>query len=1087
MPKLYNLNYSQAMKNFHQILCISILILFSTVSFAQGVTNSSIGGQIKDNTGEPLPGGNIVAIHVPSGAQYGASTDFDGFYRISNMRSGGPYNVTISYVGFEEYVLEGINLQLGESKRISTQMVESAEALEEVVITAQSGNGVFDANKTGAGTRISRRQVEALPNVSRSIADFVRLTPQAQIREDNEISIAGQNNRYNSLYIDGTINNDVFGLAGSGTNGGQTGVNPISVDAIESFQVNVAPYDVKIGGFAGGAINAVTKSGTNEFSGGAYYLYRNQDLAGKTPGDVENREKLAEFTAQTYGVNLGGPLIEDELFFFLNYERQNDETPLPFDGVYIGDSGLDGVAQLSNFLQETYGYNTGDFQNNINSLESDKILLKLDWNVSDRNKISLRNNYVEANQISSSRSTASTINFENGGLEFKSVTNTASLEWSYSGDNVANKLILGYTTVRDDRGILGDPLPRIEINDGDGRIFAGSEPFSTANKLDTDVFTLTNNFEIFSGQHTITIGTHNEYTDVANTFFGRNFGEYTYNSLDEFFANDANEYRSSYSLIGGVGDDSQGIAEFDMFQLGFYLQDEIQFTDDFKLTMGLRFDVPIWSDGRENTDFNGRTINLLEAAGKDLQGARVGQGPDNSTHVSPRLGFNWNVDGKSNTQVRGGLGIFTSRIPLVWPGGAYNNTGTTIGVTRIFRPRPGSTSPNLVPEFNPDVTTQFQEDRPFQGNVDLLAKDLKLPQTFKYSIAVDQKIPGGITLTGEVLFNETVNAVNYENLNLEGPQFTTTGAGSRSNYGFELVDDTYEGIFLISNTSAGSSWNASLTASKNVYSSFLDLTTAFTYSYGESDVLFEGTSSQNISNWAFNESVNGSNALQVSTSDFDQGHRVIGSAVVDFKWSENTKTRIGLFYEGAEGTPFSFVIGGRNNLINDTGESFVALPFIPSSFEDSNLVDATDRQGNVTATAEEQYAAFDAFISDNDYLNSRRGQFAERNGARSRWSHIVDLKFEQEFSLNINNKKHSLAITADIFNFTNLINKDWGIRYFASGFDTATLLNFQGFADDNTTPEFTFNSRVDDAIDNVDDAGLRSSRWQMQFGVRYSF
>ena len=876
-------------------------------------------------------------------------------------------------------------------------------------------------------------------------------------------------------------------MAGNGQNGGQTGVNPISIDAIESFQVNVAPYDVTIAGFAGGAISAVTKSGTNEFTGGAYYLYRNQDLAGKTPGDVEDREKLAEFSAQTYGVNIGGPIIEDKLFFFLNYERQNDETPLPFDGVYTGDSGLEGVAQVQNFLRETYDYETGDFQNNINSLESDKVLLKMDWNVSERNKISFRNNYVSANNTSASRSTASSINFENGGLEFKSITNTASLEWSYSGDNVANKLVLGYTTVRDDRNILGDPLPRIEINDGGSRIFAGSEPFSTANKLDTDVLTFTNNFEIFSGAHTITIGTHNEYTDVANTFFGRNFGEYTYNNLQEFFDNNANEYRASYSLIGGIGDDSQGIAEFDMFQLGFYLQDEVQFTDNFKLTMGLRFDVPIWSDGRENTDFNNRTVALLEAAGKDLKGARVGQGPDNSTHVSPRLGFNWNVDGKSNTQVRGGLGIFTSRIPLVWPGGAYNNTGTTIGVTRIFRPRPGSTSPNLVPEFNPDVTTQFQEDRPFQGNIDLLSKDLKLPQTFKYSIAVDQKIPGDITLTGELLFNETVNAVNFENLNLRGPQFTTTGAGSRSNYGFELVDDTYEGVFLISNTSAGSSWNASLTASKRIYSSFLDLTTALTYSYGESDVLFEGTSSQNISNWAFNESVNGSNRLQVSTSDFDQGHRVIGSAVVDLKWTENTKTRIGLFYEGAEGTPFSYVVGGRNDLIDDTGESFVALPFIPSSFENSNLVDATDRDGNVTATALEQWEAMDAFIAGNDYLSERRGQFAERNGARNRWSHIVDFKFEQEFSLNINDKKHSLAVTADIFNFTNFLNKDWGRRYFASGFDTAALVNFEGFASDGATPEFTFNSRVDEAIDNIDDAGLQSSRWQMQFGVRYSF
>lgn len=1063
------------MKKITQVLTLMLVFFLPAMLMAQGVTTSSLGGQVTDNNSDPLPGASVVAVHVPTGTKYGASTDFDGFYRVSNMRSGGPYRVTITYVGFQDFVRENVYLQLGQSERISTQMAESAEALDEVVIVGLK-DGTFDSNKTGASTRISKKQVEALPNISRGVADFARLTPQAQIIDDNEISIAGQNNRFNSFYVDGTINNDVFGLAGSGTNGGQTGVNPISVDAIESFQISIAPYDVRTAGFAGGAINAVTRSGTNDWNGTAYYLVRNQDFAGKTPG-VENGEKLADFTAQTYGVSVGGPLIKDKLFFFLNYERQDDETPQPFDeSSYVGTSGA--IDTVRDFLSDNYGYATG-VTNSTNSLESDKIFLRLDYNINDRNKLSLRNNFVNALQTSTGRSSTGTIRYSNTGREFESLTNTTTFEWSYNGQKTANNLILGYTTVRDDRNFLGNPFPTIEIRDGDGRIFAGSEPFSTANKLDTDTFTLTNNFEIYSGRHTITLGTHNEYTDVANTFFGRNFGEYTYNSLADFLADEANEYRIGYSLLGGVGDNSEGIAEFDVFQLGFYAQDEVQFSDNFKLTAGLRFDIPFWADGRENGDFNNRTVALLEAAGKDLQGARVGKGPNNSVHVSPRLGFNWDVNGNKKTQIRGGLGIFTSRIPLVWPGGSFNNTGTTVGAFRTFNDA-------LIPDFNPDVNSQLRPDEPFQGNIDLLAEDLKLPQVFKYSIAIDQRIPWGITLSGEIIFNENINAVNFENLNLGNPQFSTTGAGSRPNYGFSngnLVDDTYQGIFLVSNTSAGSSWNANFSVAKNFSSSFIDGNVSATYSYGESDVLFDGTSSQIISNWAFNESVNGSNQLDVSTSDFDPGHRIIGSAVIDFKWAEFTKTRIGLFYQGAEGRPFSYVVGGRGSedLIDDTGEGFSALPFIPATFEQANLVDDGD------LTAAEQWQLLDAFISNDEHLSERRGQFAERNGARSEWSHIVDLKFEQEFSLNINDKKHKLAITADIFNFTNLLNKDWGRRFFTGGFDTATLLNFEGFAADGTTPQYTFNDRVANTINQIDDAGLNSSRWQMQFGLRYTF
>ena len=316
-----------------KIYLVIVTLLVSVMAFSQGVTTSSMGGQITDASGEPLPGASVVAIHVPTGTTYGAAADFDGFFRISGMRSGGPYKVTFSYVGFNDDIKEGIFLNLGSTERLNVQLQESATALDEVVVTAV-GNGVFGANKTGTETNISQRQVATTPAASRSLADFVRLTPQAQLAEGNDgfsISLAGQNNRYNAIYIDGAVNNDVFGLAGSGTNGGQTGVNPLSVDAIETFQVNIAPFDVKQSGFSGGSINAITRSGSNEFEGSAYYFTRNQSLVGKTPtaliNEGDERQSLDDFSANTYGVSLGGPLLKDKLFFFVNYERNETEIP----------------------------------------------------------------------------------------------------------------------------------------------------------------------------------------------------------------------------------------------------------------------------------------------------------------------------------------------------------------------------------------------------------------------------------------------------------------------------------------------------------------------------------------------------------------------------------------------------------------------------------------------------------------------------------------------------------------------------------------------------------------------------------------
>ncbi len=613
-------------------LCLAIVACLSaTMAFSQGVTTASIGGKITDNNGEPLIGATILAVHVPSNTTYGAVSDFDGFYRLRGMRTGGPYKITFSYTGFAEDVREGVYLSLGQNTRMSSSLSESVTALDEVVVAAQ-GTGVFGSNKTGANTNISKRDIETLPAASRSIADFVRLTPQAQLTEGDDgfsISLGGQNNRYNAIYIDGAVNNDVFGLAGSGTNGGQTGVNPFSVDAIETFQVNLAPFDVRQSGFAGGSINAVTRSGSNRFEGSAYYFVRNQSLVGKTPPDLvgpgEDRTKLDDFTAKTYGFRLGGPIVKDKVFFFVNYERQNDEIPQPFNfSNYSGRSSEADLANLSTFLQSTYGFNPGTFDQSVRTLESDKITAKVDWNINADHKLSFRHGYVKAENLEARNSTATDIGFINGSEFFESVSNSSALELNSSfGNKYANNFIMTYTRVRDDRDPSGDPFPTVGIQDGAGDIEFGSEPFSTANLLNQDIFVITNNFEIYSGEHAITIGTNLEWSQTKNLFFAFNYGDYTFEdqfdgagaltstALNQFLTmQDADVYQHGYSLVGStaVGDESDGAAEFGLFQAGLYVQDEWQVTDNFKATAGLRIDVPFWEDGSVNEDFNTRTI-----------------------------------------------------------------------------------------------------------------------------------------------------------------------------------------------------------------------------------------------------------------------------------------------------------------------------------------------------------------------------------------------------------------------------------------------------------------------------------------------
>lgn len=1073
---------------------LSVLLLSATSSYAQGNTNSSISGSVYDKDKLTLPGASILAVHTPSGSRYTATTDYTGNFRISNMRVGGPYKITISFVGFANFDDSDVYLQLGENKTFKINLAEESNQLKEVIVRSSRDN-TFNSQRTGAQTVINSDKIKALPSLSRNISDFARLTPQAQLRGDDVLSIGGQNNRFNAIYIDGAVSNDVFGLAANGTNGGQTGVSPISVDAIEQFQVSVAPYDVKLSGFAGGAISAITRSGTNNFEGSAYFLNRNESISGKTPPSLAGtagRKKLGDFSALTYGVRAGGAIVKDKLFYFINYERQDNETPQPFElSTYTGLSA-NRLGELRAKLA-TYGYDPGNFNNNVRTLVSDKVIGKIDWNINDDHKLSFKHSYVKAEQFSPSRSSATAISFENGSQLFNSVTNSTSLELnSRFGNKFSNNLVVAYTNVADDRDPAGNPFPTVQIFDGANQsIFFGAEGFSTANLLDQKILTITDNFEINAGISKITLGTHNEFSQSKNVFFGNNFGSYRYANLDDFLLDrKPNRFQLNYSLIGGEGDGSLGAAEFGTKQFGFYAQNDMRLSDNFKLSYGVRVDIPVWEDGLGNADFNNRTIPLLQAAGKNLQGAVVGERINTTAHIAPRIGFNYDLNGKKATQFRGGAGIFTSRLPLVWPGGTYNNNGVTQGAIQI-------TNAAQMPVFNPNPSVASQLTgvpntpafpRPGSGgrggNIDLFAKGFKLPQVFKASFAIDQKLPLGFVVTSEITYNDNISAVTYENLNIKAASGNLTGADTRPRYnGNSRVDSQYLGIYLGSNTSEGKAYNMSFTLAKNFKSDFIDGNISGTYSYGKSTVIMDATSSQNSSQWNNTETVNGANSLSLSRSDFDPGRRIISNGNATIKWSKFTKSRIGFFYEGAQGTPISYVYNDSGRLLQDTFSNS-ALIFIPAKQSDIVLVSTTAN----TLTPQQQWDALSAFIEGNEYLRERKGGYAERNGDRLKTSHVVDLKFAQEFTINVGKKKHTFEITADIFNFTNLLNKNWGKRYFTAN-DQVQLLTQVGFGTgaNANTPTFSYNPTVGNSINQVDDVGLNSSRWQMQTGVRYTF
>lgn len=1089
-----------------------LFVFFSTLFINAQITTSSIQGIVTGENKEPVTGAIIVAEHLPSGTKYSNYSDFDGRFRISNMRVGGPYKVTVSLISYSAKTFDDITLTLGNTENLAVTLSPSSVELNEVVVVSGK-NDVINKERTGAAINVSNDMVSAIPSISRSLKDYTKVSPLANTAGSGT-SFAGSNNRYNQFAIDGLVNNDVFGLAASGTNGGQTGIEPVSLDAIEEFQINIAPYDVRQGGFTGGGINAVTKSGSNTFHGSAYYYGNNENLVSQyNPVSEKSNSKYIKYQDYQGGATLGGPIVKNKLFFFVSGEMTRKKTPLSYaPGTSSSNITLDEVNRVLAVLDRVApGYDPGSYDDIATETNSNKLLAKINWNISNKHKLTLRHSYTYGENIDNSRSLNS-MRFYNNGVYFPSTTNSTGLELnSIFNTKIANRLLLGYTRVRDNRDPLGSAFPSVTVNlDGGKSIAFGSEYSSVANQLDQDIYSFDNDFNLYLGKHTLTFGTHNEMYKFYNLFVQNIYGSYAFKNLEQFESiGTASEVAPTYYGIGYsfANDDnpaqSKGAADFTAFQLGLYAQDEIELANNFKVTAGFRVDMPVFPDKPEtNEDFN---------TAYSEQGLETGTIPKTRVMLSPRLGFNWDVFNNKSMQVRGGTGLFTGRVPFVWVSNQFSNNGQLNGAYSV-----GSSASSANPisdpaglRFNSDPYSQpVAEDlgkAAGRGAINVIDKNFKFPQVFRSNLAIDKTLPLGLILTVEGIFSKTLNNINFVNINRQvDPTFEFSGPDKRPRYtagstsptnkaysSAARIDSKFEEIVKLENTNKGYSYNLVVQLQKEFNKS---LNASVAYTFGESMDLNSGTSSVAYSNWRYVNQVNGLNDLRLSPSNFSTGSRIIGFVSYKKEYLGNhMSSQISLFYNGQSGQPLSYIYDGDLNNDGTAND----LIYVPRTQDEINLVSYTKTVDNqtVTVTPEEQWNALNEFIEGDKYLKSRRGEYAHRNAARSiPFQHQFDLRFQQEFKLKTGAVENKLQFIVDIINVGNLLNNDWGRQYYASN-QQINLIKYVGLTDSdpssgvnysNNQPAFNYtgNGLTNGKPYSTSDLG---SRWRAQIGIRYVF
>lgn len=1089
-----------------KIVAVILVVVGFVGSVNAQVTTSSMSGIIKDSKG-PLPGAGIKATHTPSGTVYTTATNTDGRFTIANMRVGGPYIVEISFVGFSTAKVENVALKLGDNYNLNYTLSDNSTTLGTVTVTGTRNK--FVQEKTGASTSVSSRDLATLPTISRSITDFTRTTPQASGN-----NFGGRDGRYNNIQIDGANLNNNFGLSTDPLPGG--GAMPISIDSYDQISINIAPYDVRQAGFTGANISAVTKSGTNSFKGTAYGLYRDQSFIGTKIKSADIKSTIADSKSKTYGFSLGGPIIKNKLFFFVNAEKEENLAPgvtfYPTNGQGAGTVSSTTVAQMqqvSNYLKTKFGYETGGYDN-FPGFETNnhKILGKIDWNISNNHKLTLKYSDFKGTDDQSTngssvpngggfRPTGATANlsrlpnnrlsnrsmaFENSMFNFLNTTKSGTLELnSRFSSKVSNQLLATYTRNQATRQYPGSLFPSIDIFDGtsgNNMMFAGMDPYTYNNDVINKVYSFTDNISFYLGKHTLTAGLTYEYQEVGNMYMPGSNSYYVFNSMNDFL-NDAAPIYYAYTKSLIPGEKSVYSAQLKIGQAGAYIQDEWNVTDNAKLTFGLRADMPIYHEDPLNNPATS-ALNFYGADGS-LRHYFTDKFPKSTILLSPRVGFRFTSEDKSAV-LRGGVGIFTGKIPFVFLTNIPTNTGMYQFGGSITS---ATTLANIRLNSNPDAYANLfpsSAGTTPNGNVVFVDRDFKFPKVFRVNLGLDKTLDNGITFTFDGMFTKDVNGVKMRNVN----QTPATGVIYEGNLqreriiGSNRLNSGITSAIALENSDKG--WASSLTGQvSKSFSGGFSGQVAYTYTIAKD--LTGNPGNQASSVWNGNPNVGTSNANELYMSQYAVPHRVVANLSYRVEYLKHLGTTLSVFYEGAHQGRYSFIYNGD---INGDGNNATDLMYIPRPGE-TQFQQFT--AGGRTYTVAQQNEALEQFINSSSYLKNHRGKFAERNGALLPWFNRVDVRLLQDIFIQTGKdgvRRHTLQFSADVINAANLINKNWGAysRYIVNN-----PLAFQSVGTNNR-PIYrmgTVSTGGDLRNKAIEDNLSATSTYRIQLGLRYIF
>ncbi len=1083
---------------------IAMTLMLSSTMIAQ-VTTSSMSGlvTIGDANGETVIGATVQAVHEPSGTRYAAVTNVDGRFTIQGMRTGGPYAVTVSYIGYQTKVVKGIQLQLGETYDLRVWLSEDANELAEVVISGRASK--FAVEKTGASTNITNAQITNLPTISRSITDVTRLSPYG----GNGMSFAGSDGRTANFTVDGANFNNNFGLSDNLPGGG----NPISLDAIEELQVVISPYDVRQTNFIGGGVNAITKSGTNRFKGSAYVYHRNENMR----GDAIEREQIAGARAKdqntTYGFTLGGPILKDKLFFFVNGEMVKTPTVVnrwraSADGVadadnYLSRTTISDMERVSNFVRDRYGYNTGSYTSFPADENNYKLLARLDWNINTMHHLALRYNYTKnrywSNPNASSmdggtrsafaRMSQYSMSFANSMYAMDNLVHSFSLDLnSRLSEMLSNQFLATYSKLDDVRDSNSSMFPFIDILDGTGTngnyMALGYELFTWNNAVHNTIWNVKDDLTYYAGNHKITGGISYEHQMADNQYMRNGTGYYRYESVDDFINGAA---PSVVCLTYGYDGETSPAARVQFNKLGIYAQDDWNVTKNFKLSYGVRFDGLFFDNGDLMTNNAILKLNYYTKDG-GVRHIDTGKWPSNSLTISPRVGFTYDVFGDKSLKIRGGSGLFSGRLPLVF----FTNMPTNGGMVQ-YQAQLNSKNTDMS-QFAGGLVTDSEgratiaalqeklfgmgypqtvtpDDGTVPSSISAVDPDFKMPQVWKSSLAIDYQLPTSFpfSITVEGIFNKTVNAVSISDWSmLPAEGFARwNGADNRPIYPTGFRSGTK--AFVLENTSKGYGWSANVTLSAQP-AEWISLMAAYTHTVSKEITGLPGSAAESAFTYVPTNA--GPNNIKLHNSQYVTPDRIVASATIHDK----SNNHYSLIYETWRGGyNYSYMLA---NDMNGDGYSYDAL-YIPTDQEVGT--------GAFRFVSDDDKVRFMNYVHNNDYLKNHQGEYAEGYSVYSPWVHRIDFSYKHDFKLDIANTLHTLQLSLDVKNVLNFFNSSWGVsKYMNPTLNEGRILKYEN-TDAEGYPVFSTPSAVTGDVKTFVPNHAIGQCWYASVGVRYIF